>query len=117
MVAALGGPTEFLEGYEAHLAARREVADVAAGRAGFVTAIDTRALGLAVVELGGGRRRAHDPIDHAVGLDRLLGLGAAVEPDTPLARVHAGSRRPPAAPRRGCAPPIPSPRRRPPRRR
>ncbi len=100
MVAALGGPTKFLEGYEAHLAAAEEVSDVAAGRTGFVTGIDTRALGLAVVELGGGRRRAHDPIDHAVGLDRMLGLGAAVEPDTPLARVHAGS---PTAARRAEA--------------
>jgi thymidine phosphorylase len=41
------------------------------------------------VELGGGRRRASDPIDHSVGLENLLGLGASVEPDTPLARIHA----------------------------
>ena len=60
-----------------------------AGRDGFVAGIDTRGLGLAVVELGGGRRRASDAIDHAVGLESLIGLGAAVEPDTPLARVHA----------------------------
>ena len=76
-------------------------------------AIDTRALGLAVVELGGGRRRASDAIDHAVGLEHLLGLGASVEPDTPLARIHAadrdGAR---GAPRRGSAPPTASPTRR-----
>ena len=42
-----------------------------------------------MVELGGGRRRASDPIDHSVGLELLLGLGASVEPDTPLARIHA----------------------------
>ena len=62
-----------------------------AGRAGFVAGIDTRDLGLAVVELGGGRRRPADRIDHAVGLESLIGLGAAVEPDTPLARIHAAS--------------------------
>jgi thymidine phosphorylase len=89
MVAALGGPVGFLEDFEAHLREAAVVADVTAGAAGFVTAIDTRGLGLAVVELGGGRRRATDRIDHAVGLDQLTGLGMSVEPDTPLARVHA----------------------------
>jgi thymidine phosphorylase len=89
MVAALGGPAGFLEDFEAHLREAAVVADVTAGAAGFVTAIDTRGLGLAVVELGGGRRRATDRIDHAVGLDQLAGLGLSVEPDTPLARVHA----------------------------
>ncbi len=89
MVAALGGPSNFLEDFEAHLRAAPEVGDVLANDTGFVTAIDTRALGLAVVELGGGRRRASDAIDHSVGLDNLAGLGLAVEPGTPLARIHA----------------------------
>jgi thymidine phosphorylase len=91
MVAALGGPAGFLERFESHLAGAPVIADVSAGRDGFVVAIDTRGLGLAVVELGGGRRRASDSIDHAVGLESLVGLGAVVEPDTPLARVHARS--------------------------
>ena len=91
MVAALGGPADFLETFETHLARAPHVAEVTAGRDGFVSAIDTRGLGLAVVELGGGRRRASDRIDHAVGLDDLAGLGLAVEPDTPLATVHAAS--------------------------
>ena len=89
MVAALGGPAGFLDDFEHHLAGAPLIADVPAGRDGFVAGIDTRGLGLAVVELGGGRRRAADAIDHAVGLETLIGLGAAVEPDTPLARVHA----------------------------
>jgi thymidine phosphorylase len=89
MVAALGGPTDFLDGFEAHLRTTDLVADVTADVSGFVTAIDTRALGLAVVELGGGRRHPADVIDHAVGLDQLAGLGMSVEPDTPLARIHA----------------------------
>ena len=91
MVAALGGPADFLDRFESHLAGAPYVADVTAGRDGFVAGIDTRGLGLAVVELGGGRRRASDPIDHAVGLETLAGLGLDREPDTPLARVHAAS--------------------------
>ena len=89
MVAALGGPQDFLDRFESHLAGAPEIMEVTAGRDGFVAAIDTRGLGLAVVELGGGRRRAKDAVDPAVGLENLLGLGAIVEPDTPLARIHA----------------------------
>lgn len=92
MVAALGGPGDFLDRFEGHLPGAPEIVDVTAGRAGFVGAIDTRGLGLAVVELGGGRRQAGDAVNHAVGLESLIGLGAIVEPDTPLARVHAADR-------------------------
>ncbi|MFO1104685.1 MAG: thymidine phosphorylase [Amaricoccus sp.] len=91
MVAALGGPVGFLDDFEAHLPGAPVIGDVLAGRAGFVAGIDTRGLGLAVVELGGGRRRASDRVDPAVGLENLIGLGAAVEPDTPIARIHAAS--------------------------
>jgi thymidine phosphorylase len=89
MVAALGGPRNFLGSFEAHLAGAETVGEASAGRSGFVTAIDTRALGLAVVQLGGGRRLASDSIHPGVGLENLLGIGAAVEADTPLALVHA----------------------------
>ena len=48
-----------------------------------------RAVGLAVVELGGGRARAADAIDPAVGLTELAPVGAEVSADRPLARIHA----------------------------
>ncbi|MBV1703979.1 MAG: thymidine phosphorylase, partial [Hyphomicrobiales bacterium] len=89
MVAALGGPTDLLERPEAHLAAAPLVIDAPPARAGFVGAIDVRAVGLAVVELGGGRRRAQDAIDPAVGLADLAPPGARVGPGAPLARIHA----------------------------
>jgi thymidine phosphorylase len=44
---------------------------------------------MAVVALGGGRATPTDKIDHRVGFDRLLGLGAVVDPKTPIARIHA----------------------------
>ena len=89
MVAALGGPSDFVDNHGKHLAAAPIVRAVAADPSGVVTAIDTRMIGIAVVELGGGRRRALDPIDHAVGFTRLAGLGSAVGGDAPLAVVHA----------------------------
>jgi hypothetical protein len=45
--------------------------------------IDMRALGLAVLEPGGGRRRAEDPIDHAMRFSELAPLGAVLEPGGP----------------------------------
>jgi thymidine phosphorylase len=54
-----------------------------------VAHIDTRALGIAVIELGGGRRVASDKVDPAVGLTGLAGLAAHVSRDRPLALVHA----------------------------
>ena len=89
MVAALGGPSNILETARARLPQAPTILDAPAPRAGFVTRIDTRALGMAVVELGGGRRDAADSIDPAVGLDNLAGIGAEVGPGRPLARIHA----------------------------
>ena len=89
MVAELGGPSNLMERPGLHLDAAPVMHEVAADRRGVVTAIDTRALGLAVVALGGGRTRPQDAIDPAVGLTRLAGIGTSVEPGTPLAIVHA----------------------------
>ncbi len=92
MVRGLGGPADFLERFAEHLARAPIIEDIHATEPGFVTAITTRELGFAVVELGGGRRRATDKIDHSVGLDMLAGLGQFVDAHTPLARVHAKDR-------------------------
>ncbi|WP_375459372.1 thymidine phosphorylase [uncultured Enterovirga sp.] len=89
MVSAAGGPADLLERPARHLVAARITREVAPDRAGYVEAVDTRAIGLAVVALGGGRIRAEDRIDHAVGLTRLAGIGKAVGPDRPLALIHA----------------------------
>ena len=92
MVASLGGPADIVEKPDAHLARAPVVQDVPASRDGIVTAIDTRALGLTVVALGGGRTAPEQAIDPAVGLDRLTPRGARVSKDQPLARVHAADR-------------------------
>ncbi len=89
MVAALGGPADVLR--HAVLPAAPVQRTVRAPRAGFVAALDVRALGLAVVALGGGRARPGEPVDPRVGLDRVRGLGAAVAAGEPLATVHAAS--------------------------
>ncbi len=89
MVAALGGPKTFIDNPWKHMERAHVVVDVLPTKPGPVTRIDTRAVGLAVVGLGGGRTRPQDPIDHAVGLTSLAGVGDVVGPDRPLATVHA----------------------------
>ncbi|WP_373236527.1 thymidine phosphorylase [Cohaesibacter celericrescens] len=89
MVAALGGPPDFIENMEDHLKLAPMVVDIFADGEGVVQSIDTREVGIAVVELGGGRLRAADPIDHSVGLDSLAGLGQKIDANTPVARVYA----------------------------
>jgi len=89
MVAALGGPKDFISRAHEVLPLAPVLIDATPERRGFVASIDVRAVGLAVVELGGGRSRAADEVDPAVGLTELAPLGAEVSLDAPLARVHA----------------------------
>jgi thymidine phosphorylase len=89
MVAALGGPADFMSRYDAYLPSAPVIRPLLAERAGFVQQMDTRAIGMAVVAMGGGRRRATDTIDYSVGLSDFCCLGQAVTIDQPLALIHA----------------------------
>lgn len=89
MVAALGGPKDILEVPEQHLKTAPLVRDITAGRDGYIANIDTRQIGLAVIVLGGGRKRPDDSIDYSVGFDRLAPLGSKVSKGDVIARIHA----------------------------
>ena len=90
MVAELGGPSDLLEAPSRHLPGAPVVRTIEPGSAGVVSAIDVRAVGIAIVNLGGGRAREDDVIDHSVGLTEVAALGERVEPGgRPLALVHA----------------------------
>ncbi len=90
MVHALGGPSDMMDNYERHLDRAPVIREVFPETDGVVTAHDTRALGLAVMSLGGGRAVERDVIDPAVGLDAVAGPGTAVaRGGRPLAVVHA----------------------------
>jgi thymidine phosphorylase len=89
MVSGLGGPADFVERVDDYLPKAAVVRDVLAEGEGHVSAIDTRAVGVAVIELGGGRRLAADTIDLSVGFSDLAGHGARLDAKTPLGRVHA----------------------------
>ncbi|GAA5070589.1 thymidine phosphorylase [Roseibacterium beibuensis] len=91
MVAILGGPADFTERWSDRLPAAPVMLDVHPGESGVVAAIDARALGEAVVHLGGGRLKQTDRVDAAVGLSAIARLGDQVDAQTPLLRIHAAS--------------------------
>jgi len=92
MVAAKGGPSDFVERWRDRLPAASVIREVMAPCSGTVTAIDCHALGMAVVRLGGGRLRMGDVIDPSVGISGVVGIGAAVDEGDPVALVHGANR-------------------------
>jgi thymidine phosphorylase len=91
MVAGLGGPHDFVENYDLYLEKADIIRPVFAEQAGTVYAMDTRAIGMAVVSMGGGRRVSTDAIDYAVGFDDFIRLGEVASDEKPLAVIHARS--------------------------
>jgi thymidine phosphorylase len=91
MVRALGGPSDLLERPDDHLPRAPVVVEAGPDRDGVVAGVHVRAVGLAVIDLGGGRRREDDAIDHAVGLSDLAAPGERVGGERPLATIHARS--------------------------
>jgi pyrimidine-nucleoside phosphorylase len=85
MLAAQGGRLE-----EGLPVAPVQVA-IAAPAAGYVESIDALAVGLSALELGAGRSRKEDRVDHAAGLVIQAPVGAHVRAGEPLVTVHARS--------------------------
>ncbi|NWF09369.1 thymidine phosphorylase [Pseudomonas salomonii] len=89
MVVALGGPQGFTDKPDEHLPKAAVSVPVWAEEEGCVTDIDTRAVGLAVVTLGGGRSHPDDVLDLSVGFSELAFVGEHVNAKRPLGWVHA----------------------------
>ena len=89
MVAAMGGPVKFVETWNRFLPEATIIGEVPSPVAGYVTAIDGEALGMAVVRMGGGRVVESDQINAAVGLSDVVRLGAKLQKGAPLAVIHA----------------------------
>jgi len=89
MVEALGGPGDFLERHAAYLAKAPLIRPFYAR--GIVSAVNARAVGNAIIELGGGRREVGQKLDLSVGFSAIAPIGCELDKDTPLAIIHAAS--------------------------
>jgi pyrimidine-nucleoside phosphorylase len=88
LVQAQGGDTQMVEQPE-RLPHAAIVRAVKAERAGFVQRINALEAGLTSVDLGAGRAKKGDPIDHAVGLLLHVKVADRVEAGRPLFTIHA----------------------------
>ncbi len=89
MIAALGGPNDFVEKPDHYLAAAPVRKVLRAEQSGWISEMATRDIGLLLIEMGGGRRQVSDRIDHRVGLSDLHAIGTRVEAGEALAVIHA----------------------------
>lgn len=91
MVAAQGGPSDFVDCWPDRLPSAPTMVEVPALADGFIAAIDAEMLGHIVVHLGGGRLRDGDRVNPSVGLSDLAGVGEEIGAGVPLGMVHATS--------------------------
>jgi pyrimidine-nucleoside phosphorylase len=88
LVEAQGGDVRAVEEPE-RLPKASLIEPVPAPRSGYLAKLNAVEVGTAVVELGGGREKKGDPIDHSVGVVVHYKVGDLVQKDTPLFTIHA----------------------------
>ena len=89
MVSALGGPNDLIENSSKYLAKANIIQPIYPQQSGFIHSMDTRLIGMGVVELGGGRLMSTDKIDYSVGFSDFCHIGDKVDTDKPIAFIHA----------------------------
>ena len=89
MVHALGGSNSFLSSYEKQLEGNSYSEEIFLNESGWIKEIDTRKLGLTLIQLGGGRKKVDDKINYQVGYNNILGIGEYVEEKKPVLKVFA----------------------------
>ena len=89
MTSSLGGPADFVDNYERYLPHAPVVRPVHAE--GVLVEVDTRAVGNAIIELGGGRHEVGETLDLSVGFTDIAPIGTVLDSNRPLAVVHAAT--------------------------
>ncbi|WP_154222613.1 thymidine phosphorylase [Marinicella rhabdoformis] len=89
MVSALGGPNDLMDNPDKYMKHAPLKQAVFADTAGYVQSMNSRDIGLSIIQLGGGRKVASDVIDHSVGYADFCKIGDVIDSNTPLATVYA----------------------------
>jgi pyrimidine-nucleoside phosphorylase len=88
LVTAQGGDVRVIENPD-RLPTASLIETVTAPRSGYLSEVNAREIGLTAVDLGAGRAKKGDAIDHAVGLVIHHKVGDQVKKGEPLFTVHA----------------------------
>ena len=89
MIAALGGPSNLMEAPWESMNKANVIKDVVATHSGYISAMQTRNIGMSIVGMKGGRTANGQMIDHTVGFDRILPVGTVINRGDVVARIHA----------------------------
>lgn len=89
MIHMMGGPSDYLENPWQSMSKANQISDILAPQSGYISGMQTRDIGLAIVAMKGGRTANGQQIDHTVGFDRVLPIGTLVNRGDVIARVHA----------------------------
>ncbi len=89
MITTLGGPSDFVEMPEKYLPSSPIKCPVFANKSGYVSLMNTRNIGLSIIDLKGGRITPEQKINHSTGYTDFCQIGTFVDEKTPLAFVHA----------------------------
>ena len=92
MVSALGGPNDFLTTYKRVLPKTQYVIPVKAKKEGYITRIDTKALGNILIKMGGGRQKASDNLNLSVGFTMVIKSNDKVDTKKALLMVHTADK-------------------------
>ena len=90
MIAAQGGDPSVCDDVT-RLPQAKVLREVKCGASGWVTKMDTMALGMAAQGMGAGRMKVDDELDYSVGFVLQVRIGDRVEADSPLCVLHARS--------------------------
>ena len=89
MITALGGPADFCDKPWSYLPKAAIIRPVFPTTSGYVAGMDTRGIGLSIIEMKGGRTTPEQKLDYATGYSDFCQIGDYVDNQTPLAVVHA----------------------------
>ena len=92
---ALAKLSEMIQNHSGDLDASRERGTehlVKAYDEGFVSRIDAERLGLAVIEMGGGRKLMTDSLDHTAGIEFLVRIGQRIEKGETIAKIFCNDK-------------------------
>ena len=91
MVHSMGGPQDIVETFDRDLPIAKYKIPVVPAQSGHINSVDTRAIGNAVIALGGGRKKLGEILDLSVGLSSIRGIGDLVDKETPICVIECSS--------------------------
>jgi thymidine phosphorylase len=89
MITAMGGPADLMSNGENFLPKANIIKTITTSQSGYISTMDTRAIGMALVEMGGGRVDHNQSLDYSVGFSDIKPKGTKVATGDVIAIVHA----------------------------